>query len=147
MLLYKDSNNDSVCSAVAFVLPPGVFITITLFFLAESKSILSTPAPALPIIFNFDPAEIILSVALVAERTTNPSYWLIISLSSLGVKSVCVSTSILFLSKTSFARLLNASDIRILGIVSFHLMVSPIYPRQEILYIVRFYSSTAPYSK
>ena len=35
----------------------------------------------------------------------------------------------------------------ILGIVSFHFMESPIYPGQKILYIVRFHSSTTPYSK
>ena len=40
---------------------------------AASKSILSTPIPALPITFNFLQDSITFLVAFVAERTTNPS--------------------------------------------------------------------------
>mgnify|MGYP003325494296 CR=1 FL=1 len=48
IFLDKDKSKAKVCSAVAFVFPPGVFITIIFFSLAEIKSILSTPTPALP---------------------------------------------------------------------------------------------------
>ena len=41
-----------VCSAVVIALPKGVFITTMPLLDAESKSILSTPIPALPMTFN-----------------------------------------------------------------------------------------------
>ena len=59
--------------AVAFALPPGVFITIIFFSFATGTSILSTPAPALPITFKFFAAEIIFFVTFVADLTTIPS--------------------------------------------------------------------------
>ena len=62
-----------MCSAVAFVLPPGVFITIMFLFLAASTSTLSTPAPALPIIFKFERESIKSFRTLVAERMIKPS--------------------------------------------------------------------------
>ncbi len=74
---FKFRLKENICananSAVVVAFASGVFITMTSFFFAEIKSILSTPAPALPIIFNLVPAEIIKSVAFVAERTTKPS--------------------------------------------------------------------------
>ena len=59
------SINASVCSAAAIVFPSGEFTTITPFCVAASKSILSTPTPARPIIFKFVPASIILDVTFV----------------------------------------------------------------------------------
>ena len=73
------------------VLPPGVFITITLLFFADTRSILSTPAPALPITFNFFAAEIIFFVTFVADLTTIPSYSGIILIISSSDKPVFTS--------------------------------------------------------
>ena len=61
----------SICvkvnSAVAMVLPPGVFITITPFSVAACTSMLSTPTPALP-------------TALSFEATSNTSFEILVSL-------------------------------------------------------------------
>lgn len=50
------------------------FITITPFLVAASESILSVPVPARPMMQRLD-ASITSAVTLVAERTTNPSYF------------------------------------------------------------------------
>ena len=108
------------------VLPPGVFITIIFFSLAETKSILSTPAPALPIIFKFLAFSIISFVTFVADLIINPSYAEILSLSSSALKSVFISTSILFDISIFSAMLSIASDIKTLGINFFCFYISPL---------------------
>ena len=82
-----------VCSPVVTVLPPGVFMTTMPCLLAAGMSMLSTPAPARPMTLSFFPAEMISGVALVAERTTRPSYSPMIFLSSSGLRPVLTSTS------------------------------------------------------
>ena len=73
VLLSTDIIKANACSAVAFAFPPGVFITIMFFSLAVGTSILSTPAPALPMTFKFFAASIIFLVTFVADLTTIPS--------------------------------------------------------------------------
>ena len=51
----------------------GVLHTKIFAFVAASKSILSTPTPALPIIFNDGDEEMTFDVILVAERITTAS--------------------------------------------------------------------------
>ena len=74
-------------------------MTIIFFSLAAFKSILSTPAPALPIAFIFFAASIIFFVTFVADLTTIPSYSGIILIISSSDKPVFISTVILFFSK------------------------------------------------
>ena len=83
---------------MAFAFPPGVFITIILFSFANGTSILSTPAPALPITFKFFAAEIMFFVTFVADLTTIPSYSGIILIISSSDKPVFTSTEMLFFS-------------------------------------------------
>ena len=59
-------------SPAASALPPGVFRTTILRSEAAFTSMLSTPAPALPMTFSALPAVMISRVACVAERTTRP---------------------------------------------------------------------------
>ena len=81
------------CSAVVIIFPKGVFITITPFFEAALRSILSTPIPARPITFKFVAALSNFSVTFVADLIANPSYSLIfaksasLSLPNVGKKS------------------------------------------------------------
>ena len=49
MFLAVESMSVKACSAVEIVLPVGVFITITPWSVDASRSMLSTPTPALPI--------------------------------------------------------------------------------------------------
>ena len=126
IFLDKDISNASVCSAVALVFPPGVFITIIFFSLAEAKSILSTPAPALPIIFKFLALSMIFLVTFVADLTISPSYCSILTNSSSSVKSVFTSTSILFEVSIFSAMLSIESEIKILGINFFCFYISPL---------------------
>lgn len=50
-------------------------MTIIPLLVAASQSMLSTPVPARPIIFSFVAALITSAVTLVADLTTNPSYF------------------------------------------------------------------------
>ena len=63
----------SVCSHAARVFPEGAFATITPRFVAASRSILSTPAPALPINFSLSAASITLAVTCVPLLTRSAS--------------------------------------------------------------------------
>ena len=63
------------CSAVVIILPKGVFITITPFFEAAFKSMLSTPIPARPITFKFVAAPNNFSVTLVADLIAKLFYF------------------------------------------------------------------------
>ena len=58
-----------VGSAVAMVLPDGVFITITPRSVAAATSTLSTPTPARPTTLSFGAAASTAAVTLVSERT------------------------------------------------------------------------------
>ena len=60
------------CSAVVMVLPPGVFMTMMPLALAASRSMLSTPMPARPMIFMFVEAAMTSAVTSVALRMTSP---------------------------------------------------------------------------
>jgi D-3-phosphoglycerate dehydrogenase len=99
VLLSTDIINANACSAVALAFPPGVFITIIFFSFALDISILSTPAPALPITFKFFAASIIFLVTFVADLTTIPLYSGIILIISSSDRPVLTSTEILFFSK------------------------------------------------
>ena len=59
----------NVSSAVATVLPDGVFMTITPRSVAASTSTLSTPTPARPTTLRRCAAAITSAVTLVSERT------------------------------------------------------------------------------
>ena len=59
----------NVSSAVAIVLPEGVFITMTPRSVAASTSTLSTPTPARPTTFSRGAAASTSAVILVSERT------------------------------------------------------------------------------
>ena len=61
------------CSAVEMVLPVGVFITMTPWALAASRSMLSTPTPARPTALSLVAAAKTSAVTLVWERTTRAS--------------------------------------------------------------------------
>ena len=50
------------------------FMTMIPCFVAASRSMLSTPVPARPIILRRDPAAMTSAVTFVAERTIRPSY-------------------------------------------------------------------------
>ncbi len=58
-----------VSSAVAMVLPEGVFITTTPRSVAASTSMLSTPTPARPTTWSLGAAAMTSRVILVSERT------------------------------------------------------------------------------
>ena len=68
-----------VCSAAEFVLPSGALTTMMPCSVAASKSILSTPTPARPIIFRLLAASITSRVTCVWLRTSNASKPLILS--------------------------------------------------------------------
>ena len=59
----------NVSSAVAMVLPEGVFMTMTPRSVAASTSTLSTPTPARPTTFNSGAAANTAAVIFVSERT------------------------------------------------------------------------------
>ena len=118
----------NACSAVALVLPPGVFITTTPFSFAATRSMLSTPAPALAMALSFVAAVRIFFVTVVADLTSRPSYSGMILISSSSDKPVITSTEIFFSSNICSATLLIASEIRTLNIIRPHLVISPIYP-------------------
>ena len=76
----------NVSSAVAIVLPVGVFITTTPFSDAAGMSILSTPTPALPTAFNCFAHARTSAVILVSERTITASASFISSFTCSGVE-------------------------------------------------------------
>ena len=98
IIMNTPGGNANACSAVALAFPPGVFITIIFFSLAVGTSILSIPAPALPITFKFFADSIIFFVTFVADLTTIPSYSGIILIISSSERPVFTSTEILFFS-------------------------------------------------
>ena len=87
------SNNPIVCSATVIEVDSGEFTTIIPFSVAASKSMLSTPTPALAIIFILSAFLIMSAVSFVLLRTTIPSYsWMVFANSS-GVILVSTTTS------------------------------------------------------
>ncbi len=62
----------SVSSATAMEFPPGVFMTMMLFLVAASTSMLSTPTPARPMTFKSRAASRMSAVTLVALRMASP---------------------------------------------------------------------------
>ena len=98
IVMNTPGGNANATAEHAFALPPGVFIPIIFFSFAVGTSILSTPAPALPITFKFFAAEIMFFVTFVADLTTIPSYSGIILIISSSDKPVFTSTEILFFS-------------------------------------------------
>ena len=73
LVMNTPGGNANATAEHAFAFPPGVFMTSISFSLAAGTSILSTPAPALPMTFNFFAAKIIFFVTFVADLTTIPS--------------------------------------------------------------------------
>ena len=76
-----------VCSAADTTLESGALHTMMPRSVAASRSMLSTPTPARPIILSLVPASMTSRVTVVAERTMSASYSGIISTSSSGVVS------------------------------------------------------------
>ena len=62
-----------VCSVAAIVLPPGELMTIMPRSVAAFTSMLSTPTPALPMIFRFSARAITSADTFDAERTISAS--------------------------------------------------------------------------
>ncbi|OPX70071.1 MAG: hypothetical protein A4E37_00184 [Methanoregulaceae archaeon PtaB.Bin056] len=73
MLRARESIMAMVCSVAARVFPSGAFATMIPFRVAASISILSTPAPALPMNRRFFPASITREVTSVPLRTSRAS--------------------------------------------------------------------------
>ena len=84
---------ESVCSQAASVLPDGAFATMMPRLVAASRSILSTPAPALPIYLSLSAAAMTLAVTCVPLLTRSPSYSPIIVISSSSERPVLTSTA------------------------------------------------------
>ena len=90
--LVRDIIIAMVCSAAESMLPSGALTTIIPFCVAASISMLSTPTPALPMIFNFSAASITTFVTCVPLRMTSASASLIFSISSSSERPVEMST-------------------------------------------------------
>ena len=86
---------------------------------AVSKSILSIPIPALPIILRFLALSNIFFVTFVFDLIAKPSYKFIISKSSFSDRFILKSAWILYFLKTFIACSLKLSDIRTLDILDF----------------------------
>ena len=84
--IFRESERsiETVCSAVEIVFPPGVFITMIPWREAAVTSMLSTPAPALPITFIAFASSIMSAVTFVPLRTIRAAYSGIIFLISSG---------------------------------------------------------------
>ena len=90
----KVNKSPMVCSATVIEVDSGELTTIIPFSVAASKSMLSTPTPALAIIFKLSAFSITSLVTFVLLLTIIPSYSCIVSNNSSGVMSVLTTTSV-----------------------------------------------------
>ena len=104
------------CSAVVIEFPKGVFITTFPLLVAASKSILSTPIPALPITFNLLDFSIIFLLGFVADLTTRPSQVSNSLIKSSSFRPVLTTVSIPLSVNILTASSLNLSAINTLYI-------------------------------
>ncbi len=89
----KDKISPMVCSATVIEVDSGAFTTIIPRSVAACTSTLSTPTPALAIIFSLDATSITSLVTFVLLLTIIPSKSLISFTNSFGVISVRTITS------------------------------------------------------
>ena len=93
ILRIADKINPMVCSATVIVVDSGALTTMIPFSVAAATSMLSTPTPALAMIFRFSAFSITSLVTLVLLLTRIASYSFIVSSNSSGVMLVSTTTS------------------------------------------------------
>ena len=96
--------------------PKGVFITTFPLLVAASRSILSTPIPALPITLSLLDFSIIFLLGFVADLTTRPSQVSNSLINSSSPRPVFTTASIPFSLKMLTASSLSLSAIKTLYI-------------------------------